>query len=402
MFSSENIKVLKKDVLNFLNTLKVPNADCEYKFSVNSDSTIFSSIFALFILDLFKQTDNFSKNERNRWINYIQNFQNKETGIYEPKEYFHKDKERNSYQLTAFCISALKILNAKPNYKLKFVDSIFKTSKDVENYLINNKCHLGKGGSGNKAMFLAIFLQYQYELTSDIKYKNKINTWLNFHNKHQNKETGFWGNNYKDYYLKGLQNGFHQFIIYYYLNKEIPLIDKIVKRIIDFQNCDGSFSFNIGGQACKEYDVIHTLLIGLNKRDFDCEEIKIVMERVSRLIFKNKNIDGGFCSSKIIPSKIPFVHIIMNLKFFFYGKYPMMWYYRVKNYIGDIIKGRNLIHTGWTKYDRKIDESNLWDTWFRCLTILEISCFLSKDKNISNLFRFQDMIGIGYFNYDRT
>ena len=105
--------LLKTRVLNWLETLKVPNTICQYKFSLPSNNTIFCTCFALFILDLFKETDNFAANEKEGWIYYIQSFQNQEYGYFEPEEYYYKDKERTCYQLTCFCLSALKILNSK-------------------------------------------------------------------------------------------------------------------------------------------------------------------------------------------------------------------------------------------------------------------------------------------------
>ncbi len=202
---------IPKKILEWIQNMQIgPN---QYKMSNLSDSTIFTSCFALFILDLFRKTEKFSNIEKNSWIQYIQSFQNKTQGFFEPINYYRKDREKDIYQLTCFCLSALKILNAEPRYPLKFVNQ-WKTSKDVKEYLYKNGCHLGKAGSGNKAMFLAIFLTYEYERTKEKHFLDKINAWFEFHNETQNTN-GFWGKDKASRSLHGVQNGLHQFLIYH-------------------------------------------------------------------------------------------------------------------------------------------------------------------------------------------
>lgn len=89
--------ILRTEVLDWLKTLKIPGSFCEYQFSLFSDSTIFCSCFALFILDLFGKMEEFTDQERQNWISYIQSFQNERYGYFEPKQYYHKDKERSRY-----------------------------------------------------------------------------------------------------------------------------------------------------------------------------------------------------------------------------------------------------------------------------------------------------------------
>ena len=50
--------------------------------------------------------------------------------------------------------------------------------------------------------------------------------------------------------------------------------------------------------------------------------------------------------------------------------------------------------THWTKYSRRWGESNLWDTWFRLLTIARIEISL-ENENI-NKWGFIKYPGIGY------
>lgn len=389
MNKSIDIDRLKKDVLTFTETLKIPGMYCRYKFSPTTDATIFSSLFALFIKDLFKETDNFSEKERNEWINYIQSFQNPEYGYFEPEEYYHKDKERNSYQLTAFCLSALSILKAEPLYELKFVDINWPDKESVNKYLYERGCHFGKGGSGNKAMFLAIFLTYQYEKTGENRYKELINQWFDFHDKHQNLKTGFWGNKKHLYYYKGFQNAFHQFIVYDYWKKNITHNEKILTKLFYLRNNEGSFSQYYGGNGCHDYDAIHFILSQSRKNNIKRYH-KLLINTLSKLWFR-KNKDGGFPQYKYIPSN--FFNIINYLPFVF--TQPNLYIIKIKfiSLLKFYFNRNKKTYDVWVKNGCDKTESNLWDTWFRSLTICELFDYLNSGEIIN--YNNHKLIGLG-------
>lgn len=381
----------KSKVLDWLRTLRLPGQCCRYQFSATSDDTIFCTCFALFILDLFKETKQFSDNERKQWISSIQGFQNKEHGYFEPQVYYHTDKERNRYQLTCFCLSALQILNAEPKFPLSFVEQ-WRTSDDVKRYLREKGCHLGKPGSGNKAMFQAIFLTYEYERTQDPQLLKKIDAWFEFHDRHQNRN-GFWGKDLRSHYLYGMQNGFHQLVIYFYWKRKVPNLKKIIDITLNCQDVAGFFAPTPGGEACYDYDAIHILTTAYNMIDYKRPQIKASLAKAAKAIAGSQNPDGGFCQSKAKMENA--LDFMKQITFCLYSRLPYLWYFRSKANIGVLLKKRHRIHTGWTKDSRTWHESNLWDTWFRSLALAQISCILN-DKDSTD-FNFHKTIGLGHF-----
>lgn len=386
---------VKLEVLNWLESVRIPGSNTEYRFSRNSDSTIFCSCFALFILDLFKETENLSAAKQKEWIEHIQSFQDNDTGYFEPEKYFHKDKERNRLQLTCFCLSALKILNTEPKYPLRFISQWVKPT-DVEEYLISRDCHKGFGGSGNKAMFLGILLTYEYERTQNTDLLLNIDKWFEFHEQYQNPKTGFWGTDKKCQYYKGLQNAFHQFIVFFYWKRQIRYSNSVINIALKLQDHQGFFASTPGGEACSDYDAIH-LLTSFYRSSKNKQKIEDTLKKAWYAILQNQKKDGGFCQAKGIPFSMRGIAGI--IKFFFAGKDPYLWYYRIRKSVGTLARYKEKIHTGWTKYGRAWNESNLWDTWFRCLALAEITRVLNEEKYLSFMnTRFHDMIGLGYFN----
>ena len=387
-------KRLKNDVLLWLDSLKLPESSCRHKFHANADDTIFCSCFALFTLDLFKETEKFTQQEEQDWISHIQSFQNKEHGYFEPEKYYHQDKERTRYQLTCFCLSALGILSAEPKFPLTFVEQ-WKTSDDVKEYLFDRGCHEGRPGSGNKAMFLAIFLTYEYERAKQDHLLDKIGAWFEFHNETQNRN-GFWGSDLKSHYLHGLQNGFHQFVIYFYWQKEIPKFDRIVDIALKSQDKSGFFAPTPGGEACHDYDAIHTLAMAHRTTDYRKDEIEACMHRAFHAILSTRDGKGGFCQSKCELTGL--MDFLKYIPFYLSNRSGYLWYYRARASFAALLRKRNLIHTGWTEKPRLWNESNLWDTWFRCLALAEIAHTIDESllKDFRNV-NFHKTPGLGYF-----
>jgi hypothetical protein len=376
-----------------METLKVPGSCCRYRFSAFADDTIFCTCFALFILDLFKETDRFTDEHRQKWISHIQGFQNEKHGYFEPEKYYHKDKERNCYQLTCFCLSALGILGAEPQYPLRFLNQ-WKAPSDIKKYLYEKGCHQGVPGSGNKAMFLAIFLTYEYERTKENHLNDKINAWFEFHNETQNRN-GFWGADLKSHYLHGLQNGFHQFVIYFYWRREIPKINKIVDVALMSQDKQGFFAPTLGGEACHDYDAVHILAMARRTTDYRKDEIEVCLRRAFDAILSTQNSEGGFCQSKCMLAGL--TDFFRYIPIYLSNSTPYLWYYRARSCLRTFFKQDKPVYA-WAEKGRSSQGSNLWDTWFRCLTLADIENTLDSHKKTDRVcWKFHKTIGLGYF-----
>ena len=96
-----------------------------------------------------------------------------------------------SFKYTAnnFCVAALDCLDSSSRYPLKFVEEYYNPS-----YLND---WLGKlnwrrsSNSGNKVMFIAICLIYNYERFGIRKAKLALDVWFMWMDKNQNSKTGF-------------------------------------------------------------------------------------------------------------------------------------------------------------------------------------------------------------------
>jgi len=381
---------LKKNSLMFLDTVRIN--DITYQFHPRGESNIFSSVLALFIYDLFDIVPDIPLNIKERWAEYILSRQDKESGFFKSETKISERVIRNELQLTTFCLTALHILGREPLYNLPYQDELL--SKDfVIEFLNKEGCLDGRRGSGNMAMFIGILMTYLYEKTQTEIYHENLNRWFDIHDKKKN-EIGLWGKDTNSYHYKGIQNGFHQLVIYYYHNKPVQDYDKILERILNIQDFEGHFAPILGGMACEDYDAIHILAsiaysnIG-SKTDSD--KVKEALIAARSALLADMNADGGFCQTKHKIWRIS----DSQLKFILNSKNIQLAIIRLRKTLGNILRGQKTIKVNWFTDSRSISESNLWDTWFKCLSIAEIEYLLIGERS----YRFPEIIGLGNIDH---
>ncbi len=367
---------IKKKALNFLKSCKVDNAN--YRLCLNSEDSAYARCFAIFIKHLLKDESLYKHS------NELQN------AILISIKKAHKKlniKSKEYRQLLAFSLSALSIINEKsPTLLNAYV---------LEQLQIYNKktlmelgCLDGLPGSGNQAMFYGIFLIHAEKyLMIDTKIKQSL--WAKSHLYSINK-FGFWGNSLNLKHLH-FQNGYHQYEIFEYIELEIKNISSKLKIIQNLKDNIGHFAPYPGGGGCYDYDAI--FLLTSKYVDID-KKLQTFLSSIYHQLVSEQNKDGGFAENLLIDQKSFFfykstlIHLLKSIS------KPSLFKERLMLFISLHLKKNKRIKTHWTKYSRRWGESNLWDTWFRLLTIARIEISL-ENKNINN-WGFIKYPGIGY------
>jgi hypothetical protein len=361
-----------------------------------ASSTAYTTCFALFILDLFGETRNWSQEEKKSWIAEINRYQVESNGYFIPEAYMGPLNSKPVHQLTCFCLSALEILGGSPKYPLSFLEQ-WKKPEDIFRYLEVIGVAEGKPRTGNMAMFLAIFLTYQFEKHQDTSALEKLEAWFEFHRRTQNPRTGLWGDTLEHRYYFGLLNAFHQFVIFNYWNRKVPHSQNIVDRVLTFQNHDGHFGPLPGGGGCFDFDSADVLINLGYLMKYRKDDVIRTLEKLKEAILKDQNEDGGFCESKHFSPSLKRLISPKQTAFLFNGFHFVRSFIKLRQAYNIVRSKKRMLNSHWTEEGRRWNQSNLWDTWFRCLTIAEIDTALNKGLTVRNDWNFHDFIGLGFF-----
>jgi hypothetical protein len=284
-------------------------------------------------------------------------------------------------QLLSFSLSALSILkridddplidHVAPLINEHYLDDLF--SKNVFNSFPQ---------TGNYAMFVAILILHISKYGNQ---KIELSQWEESHLKYMN-QFGFWGRGSMSH--SQFQNGYHQYEIFEYLNtKSVPweISADSVAGLADFA---GHFAPYIGGGGCYDYDAI--FLLTTNQKSI--KKHSELLKKTFQTLISEQNNDGGFCESKKI-RPVSLSYIGESTKHVLSGK-GMARLERFHQMLTLLRPKHNRIHTHWSKYSREWSESNLWDSWFRMLTIARIDVAFNPEN--AKHWGFINYPGIGF------
>lgn len=290
---------------------------------------------------------------------------------------------KGTLQYVCFAFSCLAILGEEKQSVAYEISRKVVESTQVKDYLMRCGALKGVPGSGNAAMFYAIFLAY-LQKHFDYNAASKIDEWFDLHKKHMNIH-GFWGNPDKSHYLQ-FQNGYHQYEIFEYFGEQVPRLAEAKELILTLMDSDYHFAPYPGGGGCYDYDAV--FILTMNGAETDPAILRKIIDSISG----EQKENGGFAENCFIdPFSTSFLfnsvlNIIRSQKEFRHEKMRRtISCLRPKNY---------RVHTHWTKYSRKWGEANLWDSWFRTLLVARAS--VSLEPHSARNWGFIDCPGIGF------
>ena len=307
------------------------------------------------------------------------------------------DEEHLNRQLTTFCLSAIDALGGHPDYPLSFLDRT--KEKAALTHWLDHLNWDNPWNSGNKVMFLAIALAYNYEHFGDEKSRDALEVWFDWMDSHQNPKTGFWGISRDSEYFVGMGGFYHQFLIYEYLNRNLLYKERIVDRMLFLQQPDGLYFPGQGGGTCDDIDAISPLVHFYHKMDYRRNDIRDSLKRSLLAILENQRPDGGFCWSNRRSLKLSeygklFFSIIKHRDFYYWYKINRVG---IRSHMKSILKSVPTIKTGWNRSTRSLWDSSLFDTWLRCVTLAEICTVLTDEPYASLDWQFLPTPGLGWY-----
>lgn len=371
----------RKKVLKRLNNFTENNL--EYLLVPKQKKSIFSTIFSIYIKDLFNHQ--FTEDENFFYKNYFNTIQDSENGFFYDPDHSKPEKpiyDKKTMQLTTFVLSAFEILQIKPLYNIQHN---FHDEKLLKEYLDRVGVKDGKLGSGNFAMFVGILISLD-----KIESKNNLlDYWFEYHNLYSNNLNGVWTTGIQTFSQWSYQNALHQLMIYEYWEKDFKNSNQLIDIIIKNVDKIGTFSLLPGGGACCDYDAIHLLnVFGIQKNYRKNDILNIFNLTYKHLLEMSKE---GFCENNYVQK----LTLPKDL-FKFSNNNIISTIFRIKEFMH--YKSRNFTHhPHWSKNPIKLNDEDLWSMWFRLLVIAEIeSVYIDNNE-----WKFQNFPGLGILKKEK-
>lgn len=402
----EEAAQFRNKVLGWLDSMHISGGPVwEYRMTANSDTSVFTSCFAVFIRHLFRDLARLSEGEKQEWLAYLRGFQDPKSGLFLYPEASGRvldighDEEHLNRQLTTYCLSAMDALGGEPRYPFKFLEPWKEPDRLVK--WLDGLWWDRPWNCGNKVMFMAVFFAYSWEHWKDEASRKALDVWFDWHDRHQKPSTGFWGTSRDSEYYAGMGGSYHEFVIYNYFGRKINYADRVVGRNLLLQQPDGLYTPQQGGGSCDDIDGIDSLVHFYHQHNYRRDEIRASLQKSLSAILASQNPDGGFCWAKPYYFK-PHDYLRVATDIFRHG-HPYLWYWNIRRGIRDqrpAAQNRPVL-TGWTQYQRKRWESALFDTWLRCVTIGEIASVLTEHPLAALDWQFLAVPGVGWFRKDK-
>jgi hypothetical protein len=244
----------------------------------------------------------------------------------------------------------------------------------------------GMPQSGNQAMFMAILLLHARRwLGMDVA--RQIEWWEAAHLAAMN-QFGFWGTATSMSHLQ-FQNGYHQYEILAYLGRKVQRWDAAADHVASLADADGHFAPYPGGGGCYDYDAVFMITGAGEEAVVRHRELLL---RTARSIIREQNPDGGFGESHFVRPRSP--RNLRRLVAHALSGRGAARKERLRWALTLLRSRHDRIGTHWSRYSRGWAESDLWDSWFRTLTIARIASAL--DPAQASSWGFIDYPGIGH------
>lgn len=318
----------RNQLLTYTKSLRV--GDFSYKFSYSTESpSLYSSCYACMLRGLLNDID---ESEKKGWLDYFDSFQNENGLFYDPLISKTKEFETGdgwgARHLLPHLLIAYTRLGGVPQKEFHFL----KPFEDRE-YMIrwlNSLDLYSIYSTSNQIMNILCALQYCRDKMNG-KFKESISVAEKWLLERFNPDTGLWfpfRNQTKDNLNNAIRGSYHIFPIFVYDGISMS-VEQTASSIRGTQNFLGGFDTNLCSSACYDIDGIEPFIRFSNS---DCEETEKVLTKAFKWIMSNQNSDGGF--------------VFQRYAHFSYGGDPLM--------------------------ESEINESNMFATWFRSLSIFYI------------------------------
>jgi glycosyltransferase involved in cell wall biosynthesis len=197
--------------------------------------------------------------------------------------------------LTLHALMTLALYD-KPARKEICCLELFKDKDRFREYLSSRDWSVNVDNTSNELQNVGVMLQYARDYQNSQNAGALLGILFEVLDAHQDPITGLFGNRFETprELSLGVQAGYHFWLLYFYDNRPIHEVERIIDNVLKTQNILGGYGAQWNCSACEDIDSID-LLVRLSRLiDYRYNDIQASLQRALPAILHNLNGDGGW------------------------------------------------------------------------------------------------------------
>jgi hypothetical protein len=271
----------------------------EHTFCPGGQVSLYASCYAALALHTLGGLASLTPGERMAWCDYLNEWQDPGTGMYEgpelaPDEFARPDLDPTYVRLhlAAHVLPALGLLGGHPAHPLRFARPF--ADPDRLRLWLQARDWRRAWLEGNNLLFVGQFLLHLRDHEAEPRAEGALDLYFDWLDGQQDPSTGLWGTNgYCDGY-EALYGAYHQLLVYHCCHRPVRHTERIIDTVLTLQHRDGSFSRLPGGGACEDVDAVDVLVNLVKRTGYRLDDVCRALELAVPHLLRQQAPDGGF------------------------------------------------------------------------------------------------------------
>ena len=269
-----------------------------YSYLLNGPSLLYASCYAALTLHLYGEISHLSDAERQQWISFLQSHQC-DDGMFRDPLIRSEEAETMDWwgtrHLTLHVLMALTALGGRATKPIRLIDQ-FRIQGEIVTWLEGRVWKTDPASVSNEVQNYGTFLQYARDFQGQSWCQGALDEMYTWLDRQQDPKTGLWGDRFNTsrHLSEGVQTGYHLWMLYFYDNRPLQYLDRIIDSCLKTQNRYGGFGVALNSSACEDIDTIDPLVRLYFMTDYRRDEIRFALERAYYWVLTNANPEGGW------------------------------------------------------------------------------------------------------------
>jgi len=336
----DNIKIadIRTRTLTYIERMRVHQGLCgSYRYAESqSTPVLYASTYAAMTRHLYSDLIGLPDDDREQWLRYFARHQD-EDGLFKDPQVENKLAETEDWwgwrHLTLQVAVSVTALGGVVPRPFTFLEPFFDPDVLIS-WLESRDWKRRPDFVSNEVQNIGTLLQYSSDFHNDKWAGQGVECLLDWLEARQDPCTGFWAVPYDTPTLlsRGLQTGYHLWLLFFYDQRPLRYVERIIDNTLATQNRLGGFGVALNSNACEDIDSIDPLARLSMMTDYRRDEVQAALKRALPWVLINMNDDGGF----VFQRGEPFIY-------------------------------------GHDRMSSKAEESAMFPTWFRTLSLAYLS-----------------------------